>query len=158
MLMGTSTATLTDFLHRPARILRKVDRQDVVLRRRGKPSIRLSLEARQEATTVGTEAAAHVLADAMASIPGMPSMLPEILERRYPWVRFLPPDARVSFARDFIETVQACASIGNAARLDELLHAWKATAQIHADPTLHADLTRPLPGPAGGRVPRPPGR
>lgn len=153
--MRTNTGTLTDFLREPKKVLRMVDKQDIVLRRRNKPSLRLSLESRNEGSSAGTEIAAHVLADAMAAVPEIPSHLPDILTRRYPWMRFLPVDARGEFAREFIETVQSCAAIGNSARLDEMLHAWKATAEIHADPTLHAQLTRPLPASAGARVPRP---
>jgi hypothetical protein len=156
--MRTSTETLTDFLHRPAKVLKKVEREDVVLRRRGKPSIRLSLETRKEAAAGGTEVLAHVLADAMAALPDLPTRLPDILERRYPWLRFLPADARARFAREFVETAQACAAVGNPALLDELLHAWRATAEIHADPALHATLIRELPAPVGARVPRPSGR
>lgn len=47
-LMGTNTGTLTDFLREPKKVLRMVDKQDVVLRRRNKPSLRLSLESRNE--------------------------------------------------------------------------------------------------------------
>ncbi|MGH7855776.1 MAG: hypothetical protein ACREQY_00485 [Candidatus Binatia bacterium] len=152
--MGASIETLTDFLHRPARVLKRVDREDVVLRRRGKPAIRLSLETR----TAGTEVAAHVLADALGVMPELSRRLAGILQRRYPWLRFLPADARESFVREFIETLQACAAVGNPAHLDELLHSWKATAEIHADPVLHAALTRSLPASRGKRVPRPSGR
>ncbi len=153
--MSASTETLTDFLHKPAKILKKVDKKDIVLRRRGKPSIRLSLESRKAATTAGTEVAAHLLAEALALVPEVPARLPEIMERRYPWVRFLPQDARQGFARELVETLQACASVDNPARLHEVLHSWKATAEIYADPALLADLVRPLPAPTGGRVPRP---
>ncbi len=45
-----------------------------------------------------------------------------------------------------IETVQACASVGNNAALDEVIAAWKSTAAIYADPKLATDLKRPLPG------------
>jgi hypothetical protein len=156
--MSADYETLTAFLHRPARVLERVEKRDVVLRRRGKPSIRLSLESRQASSAGGAEVAANVLADALAMVPEMPARLPEILEHRYPWLRFLPADARRSFAQEFVETVQACAAVANPARLDEVLCAWKATAEIYADPALSSDLTRPLPAPTGRRVPRPSGR
>jgi hypothetical protein len=154
--------TLTDFLHRPARVLKKVGKEDVVLRRRGKPSIRLSLETRQASSTAANaavlaraEEAASILSAALDGVSELAARLPEFLGRRYPWIRFLPPDGRSTFAREYVETLQACASIGNTARLDEMLCAWKATAEIYADPTLLAKLTRPLPPPTGKRVPRP---
>jgi len=55
---------------------------------------------------------------------------------------------------EFIETVQACAAVGNSAALDEVIHAWKSTAAIYADPKLAADLSRSLPG-TRAKVPRP---
>jgi len=132
-----------------------VDKQDIVLRRRNRPSLRLSLESRNEGSSAGAEIAAHILADAMVTVPEIPSRLSAIMSHRYPWIRFLPEKAREEFVREFIETVQACTSIGNTARLDETLHAWKATAEIHADPALHKKLTRPLAASTGARVPRP---
>jgi len=67
--------TLTDFLHRPARVLKKVGKEDVVLRRRGKPSIRLSLETRQVSTAAANaavlaraEEAASILSDALNGV------------------------------------------------------------------------------------------
>lgn len=163
--MRASTGTLTDFLHRPARVLKRVDKEDVALRRRGKPDIRISLETRRASASAAsaavlarTEEAASILAAALATVSELPPRLPELLAQRYPWIRFLPEEARQGFVREYVETLQACASIGNVARLDELLHSWKATAEIHADPALHAELTRPLPTSTGARVPRPSGR
>jgi hypothetical protein len=154
--------TLTDFLHRPARVLKRVGKEDVVLRRRGKPSIRLSLETRQASTAAASaavlaraEEAASILSAALDVVSELPARLPELLARRYAWIRFLPPEGRGTFAREYVETLQACASIGNTARLDEMLTSWKATAEVHADPALLAKLTGPLPAPTGRRVPRP---
>lgn len=55
---------------------------------------------------------------------------------------------------EFIETVQACAAVGNSAALDEVIHAWKSPAAIYADPKLAADLSRSLLG-TRAKVPRP---
>jgi hypothetical protein len=155
--------TLTDFLHRPARVLRKVGKADVVLRRRGKPSIRLSLETRQASNAAASaavlaraEEAASILSAALDVVSDLTERLPELLAQRYPWIRFLPVEGRTTFAREYVETLQACASIGNTTRLDEMLSSWKATAEIHADPRLLANLTRPLPAtPTARRVSRP---
>jgi hypothetical protein len=164
-MSASSTETLTDFLHKPARVLKRVDKEDVVLRRRGKPDIRISLETRRASASAASaavlaraEEAAGLLAAALAAVAELSPRLPDLLAQRYPWIRFLPNDARQLFVREYVETLQACASIGNIARLDEVLHAWKATAEIHADPALHAELARPLPASSGARVPRPSGR
>jgi hypothetical protein len=143
-------------------IWKKVGKEDVVLRRRGKPSIRLSLETRQISTAAASaailaraEEAASILSAALDGVSELAVRLPELLARRYAWIRFLPTDGRSTFVREYVETLQACASIGNTVCLDEMLCAWKATAEVYADPTLLARLTEPLPAPTGKRVPRP---
>ena len=156
--MSSGAETLTHFLRNPKQVLAKVDRQDVVLvRTGGRPAIRLSLESRAAAADSSSEMAAHLLADAVASLPEISGRLPELLEHRLPWVRLLPPGERMTFAREFVETLQACVSGGNTARLRDLLGDWKATAVVHSDPALAAELKRPLSG-TRIRVPRPSAR
>jgi hypothetical protein len=139
-----STETLTDFLRQPKKVLKQVDKGDVVLARRGKAAIRISLDSRVEAQQERSELAAHLLADAVLAIPAMPAQMAAILERRFPWVRLLPADDRVAFAQELVETLQACASVGKLARIEEIFHEWKATAEIHADPDLAAKLKGPF--------------
>ena len=129
-----------------------VGKEDVVLRRRGKPSIRLALETRQVSTAAASaavlaraEEAASILSAALDGVAELAAQLPELLARRYAWIRFLPTDGRSTFAREYVETLQACASIGNTARFEKMLCAWKATAEVYADPTLLAKLTVPCP-------------
>jgi hypothetical protein len=136
--------TLTDFLRQPKKILKQVDKEDVVLARRGKASIRISLDSRVEAQQERGELAAHLLADAVAAIPAMPAQMAALLEKRFPWVRLLPADDRAAFAKELVETLQACATVGNLARIEEIFHEWKATAEIHADPDLAARLKGPF--------------
>jgi hypothetical protein len=147
-----STETLTDFLRQTKKVLKRVDKEDIVLSRRGKAPIRISLETRNTSATSGLEVAADVLA-ALAAVE-VPAHLPGVLEQRFPWVRFLPEHEQQRFTREFVETLQACASIGKTARLDELVQSWKSTAEIYADPELAADLKGPLPG-TGKPVARP---
>jgi hypothetical protein len=148
--------TLTEFLRRPNQVLKKVEKHDIVLKRTsGKPSIRLSLESRASASSTGSELAALLLSDAVAAAPEiMPNRLAVVLETRFPWMRLLPPEDRLAFTREFVDTLAACVSVGTSARLHELIGDWKATAAIHADPALVAELKRPLQG-TSIRVPRP---
>ena len=148
-----SVETVTDFLRHAKSVLKRVDKEDVVLNRRGKAPIRISLETRNTSSVAGLSLAADVLA-ALVAVPEVPPRLPAVLEQRFPWVRFLPEHERERFAREFVETLQACASIGKSARLDELVSSWRSTATIYADPALAADLKRPLPG-SGRKVTRP---
>jgi hypothetical protein len=153
MNMSAHAETLTDFLRQPKPILKKLAREDVVLRRRGEASLRLSLDTRAAASSTGTEIAASLLAD-LVNVPEVPDSLARLLASRFPWMRFLAKDAKQAFVHEFIETVQACASVGNSAALDEVIAAWKSTAAIYADPKLAAELKRPLPA-THTKVPRP---
>jgi hypothetical protein len=143
--MSAHAKTLTDFLRQPKPILKKLAKEDVVLRRRGAVSLRLSLDTRAAASSTGTEIAASLLAN-LVNIPKVRDSLARLLAARFPWMTFLAKDDKQGFVHEFIETVQACASIGNTAALDEVIHAWKSTATIYADPKLTADLKRSLPG------------
>jgi hypothetical protein len=149
-----SVETVTDFLRHTKKVLKRVDKEDVVLSRRGKAPIRISLETRNTSDLTGLGLAADVLAAALAAVPEVPARLSVILAQRFPWSRFLPEPERERFAREFVETMQACVAIGKSARLDELVRSWKSTAEIYADPVLAADLKRPLPG-TGRKVARP---
>jgi len=151
--MSAHTETLTDFLRQPKPILKKLAKEDVVLRRRGEVSLRLSLDTRAAASSSGTEVAASLLAD-LVNVPQVADSLARLLAARFPWMKFLAKDARPAFVHEFIETVQACASVGNSAALEEVISAWKSTAAIYADPKLAADLRRSLPG-SHAKVSRP---
>jgi hypothetical protein len=155
MLIGMSAhaATLTDFLRQPKPILKKLAREDVVLHRRGDVALRLSLDTRSSSSSAGTEIAASLLAG-LVNVPQVPNSLGILLAARFPWMKFLSKDAKQAFVHEFIETVQACAAVGNSAALDEVVHAWKSTAAIYADPKLAADLSRSLLG-TRAKVPRP---
>jgi hypothetical protein len=83
-------------------------------------------------------------ADAISTVPEGRSHA-ELLVRHFPWVRFLPDEDRSLFERSFVETLLACVSLDNFAKLEELLGDWKATALIHADPELAADLKKLIP-------------
>ena len=147
-----SVESVTDFLRQAKKVLKRVDREDVVLSRRGKEPILISLESRASAKAAKAQAsyaamenASRVLASALASVVEKAG-LTDVLAREYPWMRFLPPDAREQFTREFFDSVTAGASVGNLSELDAILHAWKSTAQIYADPELAADLKRPAEG------------
>jgi len=68
-------------------------------------------------------------------LPQIPDSLASLLAARFPWMKFLAKDAKQEFVHEFIDTVRACASVGNSAALDEVVHAWKSTAAIYSDPS-----------------------
>ena len=150
----TAEATLTDFLRDPNSIVEKLERQDVVLRRRNAGDLRLSLQSRSEADDEGVRFIAHLLGQALTD---------DVLGARLvsaaaaiPWVTLLPERSRQTFVSELIRTAEAAAELGSMAPLTQLLIEWKATAAIHADPALAVQLNRPI-AEIGSRIPAPSG-
>jgi hypothetical protein len=71
----------------------------------------------------------------------------------FPWVRFLPTDDVRAFVVELVDTLHACADLGNVAALIPVIAAWQATAEIYSDPELRKAATQPLDGTDYGAVP-----
>jgi len=141
----------TDVLRDPTKVHKVVEKEDIVVARRGRSSIRITTDERSLAAAAGYNVAARMLAE-MASL--LMAQLPEVIGHQFPWVRFLPDAEKAQFAKEFVDTTAACASIANTRPLRDLVEDWKRTAAVHADPELAKELSRPLPG-TTKRVPRP---
>lgn len=150
----TTVATLTDFLRDPNSIVAKLDRQDVVLKRRNAEDLRLSLRSRSEADDEGVRILAHLLGQALADDVVRDRLA--VAAGDISWVRFLPEPSRETFVDEFIHTAEAAAELGSMVPVARLLVEWKATAAIHADPALALELKRPI-AEIGGRVSAPTG-
>ena len=160
VMSPAATATFSEFLREPKRVIRQLEKSArVVIERRDADNLVLMNAARAEEDSEGVEIVAHVLSKALAEIPSQ--VFAQALEERLPWVRFLPKNERDAFTREFLATAEASASAGSTAALARLIHEWRATAEIWSDPSLANELRRALPAPSGGPVqpPRPaPGR
>jgi len=149
-----ATATFSEFLREPKRVIRQLDKAArVVIERRDADDLVLMNATRAEEDSEGIEIVAHVLAKALAKIPS--EVFAHALEERLPWARFLPPAERDQFTREFLATAEASGAAGSTAALAQLIHEWRATAEVWSDPKLAAELRRPLPAPKGGPVLRP---
>lgn len=159
-----ATATFTEFLREPKRVIRELDRsRRVVIERRDADDLVLMNARQDERAAEGTEIVALLLGRALSNErvrDALGETLVDTLTQRLPWLRFLPDEARGNFTREFLATAQAAAAAGNNAAVAQVLREWKATAEIYSDPALLADLRRPLAGPPlGTLVSRPrPGR
>ena len=148
----TAKATLTDFLRDPNTVVEELERSDVVLHRRNAGDLRLSLESRRQADDEGLRFIARLLREALSD---------DAVRTRFaaaavaiPWVTMLPTGDRKAFVEDLIRTAEAAGELGSLAPLAQLLVEWKATAAIHADPSLAIELKRALPA-IGAPVPAP---
>jgi hypothetical protein len=118
--------------------LRRRDAEDLVLMSAGR--------AQQEGEVV--DLTARLLAG-MLKQHGGPEFIRRVLPSVLPWTRFLPTDAIDELAREFVETTEAAASVNNMAPVAQLLAEWRRTAEVYADPELHAALTRAHEGDHG---------
>jgi hypothetical protein len=71
----------------------------------------------------------------------------------FPWVRFLPKADVQAFLVELIDTMHACAEMGNIAALMPVIAAWQETAEIYSDPELLKAANAPLDGTDYGEVP-----
>jgi hypothetical protein len=74
----------------------------------------------------------------------------------FPWVRFLPAADRHTFLVEFVETLRAVEDLDKLGPVTQMLTEWRHTAEVYADPTVLAALTRgtddfgPVPEPPNG--------
>lgn len=61
-----------------------------------------------------------------------------LILQKFPWVSALPEDAQAEFAAELAETSRA--------EQPALVSAWQATAEVYADPDLHAALAASTEG------------
>jgi hypothetical protein len=135
----------------PRGVAALADRGDVRVRRRDGVSLLLVREDRAEAAADGALAAARALRTALLHLD---EAAHEALTGEFPWVDLLPVDDRRHFASDFARAVQASAELGQWDVLSQALVEWRATAAIHAEPALAAELSRPVDDDLGA-VPAP---
>jgi len=137
----------------PRGVAALADRGDVRVRRREGAPLLLVREDRAEAAADGALAVARALRTALQRLEGTAH---EALTDEFPWVGLLPVEDRRRFAGDFGQAVQASAELGRWDVLSQALLEWRATAAIHADPSLAAELSRPVDDDLGP-VPAPEG-
>ena len=87
--------------------------------------------------------------------PAAVELLTRVFPEAFPWVRFLPQKAVQEFLLEFVETARASTSLGSLAPITQVIEAWKHTAEIYADPELHASLTKDFGSEDHGAVPMP---
>jgi len=153
MNAAQKSQSVTEFVRDPNKVLKKIDKGDIILRRtKGRPAIRITLASRAESAESGLEVLSRALEGLVQGARDLPT---EATLKPYPWTKFLSHTERQQFSRELVETVVACVSISNFAPLKDLVNGWKSTAEIYADPELAARLREPAPAPSGKRVARP---
>src|SRR5688500_17091111 len=126
----------------PKGVAALADQGDVRVRRRDGVPLLLVREDTAEAAAVGALSAARALRNALAHLPADDAV--GALTEECPWLDILPEADRRQFATDFVRAVQASAELGRWTVLAQVILEWRATAVVHADPTLAEELSRPL--------------
>ena len=130
--------------HRALRVHRRGSEDDLVLTTADR--------AAEERDVV--DLAVRVLRAVMSDPVLRSHTLLDILPRIFPWSMFLPPDARIAFAQELVDTMEASSDLGVSAPVLTLITQWRNTAEVYADPELLAILRSPRGGDFGP-VPKP---
>jgi hypothetical protein len=126
----------------PKSVAAMADSGDVRVRRRDGATLLLTREDRVTAADEGSFAAARALRNVLAHLPV--EVAAAALADEFPWLDLLPAAELAEFVADFTRSTQISAELGRWSVLAQTIREWKATAAIHADPSLLSDLTRPL--------------
>ncbi|MGW8850606.1 hypothetical protein ACWGNE_22890 [Streptomyces xiamenensis] len=80
---------------------------------------------------------------------GNVAILRDVLPDALPWSTFLPERDLDSFIGELVSTAQGAAALDHPNPLAPLLSQWRHSAEIYADPALHAAITHEPEGDLG---------
>jgi hypothetical protein len=149
--MSVHEVTWSSFLREPSSVERWLERGDVVLRRREGEALRLSRETNDSSERIALVTAARLLGAGLSKTKA--TVKAEAVTAGLPWTRFLPAGDRESFLSEFLDTLEACADLGDFRALGRLVFEWKATAALHAE-GVAGQLEAPIKD-TGAKVRRP---
>ena len=139
------------FLREPSTVEGWLDDGEVVLKRRDGPPLVLARDTPPgEERTALSDAARLFSAGLKAQ---RPTELAGLAASSLPWTRFLPDHMRQAFVQEFVETLEACADVGDFSAFAHLVAGWRSTARAYAE-GISGELQRPIPE-VGKKVPRP---
>ncbi|MHA4818770.1 hypothetical protein ACXZ65_30985 [Streptomyces aculeolatus] len=148
------TTNLSDLLNQPKRTLaRLAGSRRMLLRRRDDEDLVLTTAARAAQDSTAAQATSRVFVELMRRPEGR-TLVMDVLPASFPWVRYLPAHEMRTFSVELVETLGAAADLDNSAGFAQLITEWKSTAEVYADPELHAALKRDS-GEDYGPVPEP---
>jgi hypothetical protein len=141
--------SFSDLLRHPNDVAADLDTGDVLLRRRDEPDLLLGL-AERDAERAAMFRALAVTFRSLAT--RMPSALEEAVLDAFAWTEFLPLKDRHAFLEEFSRTLIASADMDTYERLVRVVREWRATAEVHAQPSLAKRLRRSVTVVDGGSV------
>lgn len=151
--MRVTEHPFSHLLRQPNEVMKDLADHDVVLRRRDAPALRLGFADRDQDRSDAYAMLGRTLRNLAEH---QPRAVADAVVEEFSWSSFLPEEDRAEFVREFTRIVIASGDVDNFTALGQLLHEWRATAEIHSDPQLAARLARTVAA-DGDAVPVPAG-
>jgi PHD/YefM family antitoxin component YafN of YafNO toxin-antitoxin module len=128
------TVQSSELSRNSAAVFKAVDQGPVTITRRDGETLILTKESDLAHQRQGLELAAQLVAVSLA-----PEDIPFVdrLRGPFPWVEFLNPPDRKTFAHEIVDVARACAAMSRFDQLLITLSAWHSTAQAIADGYTH---------------------
>ncbi|GAB3756613.1 DUF6247 family protein [Microlunatus parietis] len=146
MPQNLQEVTFSELIQSPKDTVEKLNRAPrhaLRLNRRGAEDLVLvaATQASQDQEVVGV--AIRLLRAIMASPTTRSQYLLDLLPMVFRWVRFLPDEDRLEFARELIDVMEACEELDNFTPMLDLIEQWRHSAEVYADPELFRALRSP---------------
>lgn len=148
MIAAYEDVPFSELLHHPAATASRLDNVRALrLRRRDADDLALVRVDQMESDATVMDFTSRLLASLVRSenITALRQALPDAL----PWSTFLPPEDIEELLDDLVGTARGSVALDNLAPIAVLLTQWKHSAEVYADPALHAILTREPEGDLG---------
>jgi hypothetical protein len=147
---------LSELLNKPkATLARLATNRRLLLRRRDDEDLVITTAERAAQDTAVVRDTTRLFREMMRREPAVMALAVQVLPAIFPWIRHLPEDARGEFAAEWLDTLTAATELDNNAAVEGVVAAWRATAEIYADPVLYAIATRKHDDIDYGPVPMP---
>jgi hypothetical protein len=153
--MSVTEIPFSKLIQHPKDTMAKLDqspRRRIRLDRRDGEDLILESAARAEAEDEAMSMVGRMFVSLVKHDAGARALLMSLSDV-FPWVRFLPTQDVRAFLVELVETIRACADLGNMAAIAPVVAAWRDTAEIYSDPELLKAATAPLDGTDYGDVP-----
>jgi hypothetical protein len=156
MVAMPAEANLSDLLNKPkATLARLASSRRLLLHRRDAEDLVITTAQRAAADNAVVRDTTRLFREMVRKDPIVMTLAVQVLPAVFPWVRYLPEEARKEFAAEWLDALSAAGELDNGAAVEGLVAEWRSTAEIYADPELFAFLTRDLDGTDYGPVPPP---
>jgi len=148
MSIAFEDVPFSELLHHPAATARRLDAvRGLRLRRRDAGDLALIRADQLEQDSAVVDFTARLLAGLVRT--ENTAALREVLPDALPWSVFLPDDDIEAMLGELVATARGAAALENLSPIALLLAQWRHSAEIYADPALHAALTRDPEGDLG---------